>query len=374
MKKKQVVYIIAFLLLTLIMPSNVFGKEVNKEKVLCKYQYENKLGESTELSYKIYNDKVEVAFKDGTNNWYHGQDFEKIYFEQAKVNSINYVCPTIVVEESEIFTTVANNIKEEDCNGICTKLVAKEISSNKNINVKKAVDTTAISSVGIYNDNKYFIPYFRLLEDGTKEWSIDGKIFVLSNEIVTLKTSDEITIKIKLDESLINDVYKNNKLNSNVVINRGVRTSNNKTYEYLLSSKKIDKTTYNLIDGQETGSSSYKGALGDPTINLNEYNKQQNCDPESGLLGNPDDEDSVAWLLQKILNYLKLIGPFIVVVMSGIDYAKVIITSDDENMAKAHKKLAIRLILAASLFFLPDLISVLLEIFGITANPLCGLK
>ena len=105
-----------------------------------------------------------------------------------------------------------------------------------------------------------------------------------------------------------------------------------------------------------------------------EANQEQTCENDNSLLGNPEDKDSVAWLLQKILNYLKLIGPFIVVVMSAIDYAKVIITSDDDNMAKAHKKLATRLILAASLFFLPDLISVLLEIFGITANPLCGLK
>ncbi len=105
---------------------------------------------------------------------------------------------------------------------------------------------------------------------------------------------------------------------------------------------------------------------------LDEYNKNQNCG-ENGLLGNVNDEDSVAWLLQKILNYLKIIGPFIVVVMSGVDFAKVIITSDDEGMKKAQKKLITRLLLAVSLFFLPQLVMALLDIFGITSNATCGL-
>lgn len=105
---------------------------------------------------------------------------------------------------------------------------------------------------------------------------------------------------------------------------------------------------------------------------LEGYNQTQSC--EGGLLGNVNDPNSVAWLLQKVLNYLKIIGPFLVVVMSGIDFAKVIVTSDDDGMKKAQKKLITRLILAASLFFLPDLVTVLLNIMGITSNATCGLS
>lgn len=101
------------------------------------------------------------------------------------------------------------------------------------------------------------------------------------------------------------------------------------------------------------------------------YDQDQNCD---SLLGNPDDEDSVAWLVQKILNYVQVIGPLLVVILSSIDFAKVIIQSDDEAMAKATKKLTTRLILAASLFFLPVLVSVLLSTFGLTSDPTCGIK
>ena len=101
------------------------------------------------------------------------------------------------------------------------------------------------------------------------------------------------------------------------------------------------------------------------------YDQDQNCNT---LLGNPEDEDSVAWLVQKILNYVQIIGPLLVVILSSIDFAQVIIKSDDDAMAKATKKLTTRLILAASLFFLPILVKVLLSTFGITSDPTCGIK
>lgn len=371
MKTKQVVCLIAFILLALIIPSNVSAKELSNEKVVCKYLYEE-----TELTYIVNKDYVEIPFEDGENNWYHGQDFEKNFLESAKENSINYVCPTITIEESSSFTTIFNNPRnEQDCNGKCITLSAVEVLSKENITVKKAVDTTAIGSVGIYEDEKYFIPYFRLLDDGSKEWSLNGKKYVSVDEAITIKTSNTTTTTIKLDKNLVNIVFKNNKLNSNITIYRNVKETSNNNYEYLLSTKEI--ATYNLKDGQETAASSYVGAFGDNAQQemdewLEGYEQQQDCG-ETGLLGNVNDENSVAWLLQRILNYLKILGPMIVVVMSGIDFAKVIVTSDDEGMKKAQKKLITRLLLAASLFFLPELVVALLDIFGITSDATCGL-
>lgn len=103
---------------------------------------------------------------------------------------------------------------------------------------------------------------------------------------------------------------------------------------------------------------------------VNGLNKDQDC---SGVLGDPNDENSVAWLLQTILNFTRVIGPVIVVILSSIDFAKVIVTSDDDAMNKTKKKLAQRLILAVLLFFVPTLASVILSVFGITSNPTCGI-
>lgn len=107
---------------------------------------------------------------------------------------------------------------------------------------------------------------------------------------------------------------------------------------------------------------------------LDDYNQDQDCEGSNSILGDPDDEDSVAWLLQEILNYIKIIGPILVVILSSIDFIQVIIKSDDDAMNKAGKKLGMRLILAASLFFIPTLVEVLLDIFGFTSSATCGLQ
>lgn len=90
-----------------------------------------------------------------------------------------------------------------------------------------------------------------------------------------------------------------------------------------------------------------------------------------GLLGNPDNEDSVAWLIAKILNYLRLLGPLMILILSSLEFLKAVLTSDDESLKKAEKNLITRLILAAALFVLPTLIQVLLDIFGLTSSDVC---
>ena len=60
-----------------------------------------------------------------------------------------------------------------------------------------------------------------------------------------------------------------------------------------------------------------------------------------------------------------------VLVLSSLDFAKAILTSDDESMKKAQSNLITRLLLAAALFVLPVLIEVLLDVFGFTPSDFC---
>lgn len=107
---------------------------------------------------------------------------------------------------------------------------------------------------------------------------------------------------------------------------------------------------------------------------IDDINPGQKCEGSDSLLGDPNDEESVAWLLQQVLNFIKIGGPLLVVVLSSIDFAKVIVNSDDEAMQKAFKKLWQRLILAALLFFIPIIVQALLDVFGIMSDSTCGLS
>lgn len=109
-------------------------------------------------------------------------------------------------------------------------------------------------------------------------------------------------------------------------------------------------------------------------IDLDDYNQDQNCSGGDSILGDPTDEDSVAWLVQQILNVIKVVGPILTVLLSSIDFIYVIVKSDDEQMQKAQKKLITRLILAVLLFLIPTLVQVILSVFGIVSDPTCGLQ
>ena len=108
-------------------------------------------------------------------------------------------------------------------------------------------------------------------------------------------------------------------------------------------------------------------------INTFAYSMTQVMDCEGTLLGSTADPNSVAWLLQQIFTFVKVIGPILVVVLSSVDFIKVIAKGDDDAMAKAQKKLFTRLVLAVLLFLIPTLVEVLLDLFGLTTNSTCGI-
>ena len=121
-----------------------------------------------------------------------------------------------------------------------------------------------------------------------------------------------------------------------------------------------------ILDKEQDGTNSTNDIL-------NDYNKEQDCTGSNSILGDPTDPDSVAWLISEIMNYIRILGPILVVIISAIDFIKVLLKSDDETMAKAQKKLIMRLILALLLFLIPTIVNALLNIFGISSCTTAGL-
>lgn len=114
-------------------------------------------------------------------------------------------------------------------------------------------------------------------------------------------------------------------------------------------------------------------ALKTGTTYIDQYNRSLKC---SDIIGSVSDEKSVAWYLQKILNYIKVIGALIIIVLSGLDFTQAIISSDQEKMKKAQNKLMIRIVAMIGLFLLPNLIQLIIGLFfgsGIT-DITCGLS
>lgn len=100
----------------------------------------------------------------------------------------------------------------------------------------------------------------------------------------------------------------------------------------------------------------------------------QSCEGSDSVLGDPKDENSVAWLLDQILTYSTIIAMLLIIVLSSIDFATVIVKSDEEAMVKAGKKFGYRLIFAILLFFVPTITNAILDLFGLTSQSTCGIQ
>ena len=69
--------------------------------------------------------------------------------------------------------------------------------------------------------------------------------------------------------------------------------------------------------------------------------------------------------LQTVLNWIRMIGIVMAVIMQIVDYIKVIFGSGDDSMVKANKHLTIRMIAVALLFLIPAILSFILSLFNI---------
>lgn len=85
-------------------------------------------------------------------------------------------------------------------------------------------------------------------------------------------------------------------------------------------------------------------------------------------------EGSFGWLLQKLLNYIKIAGPILVVLLSALDFIKAIASSEEDAFKKAQSRLVIRLVAALALFLVPTFVELLLGLINGINDPSCGLK
>lgn len=406
MKKTQLFLLLFIFGFVFLIPFNTNAED--RKLVSCSYSFTNSDGKDIELDYEVRSDgSVVLPFSAGTKyvgdskDWYHSYEFESAFYNASVTSDGSITCPSIYIQENEFGATIYPSPRfQGTCTGNCYTINANSVdlskwAKNEDYSKKVVVSTCSGSNVAFYNRKSYVFPTFRLYSDGSREWSIDGAIFVSVNDSISGNINSNEKFTMSLNKSLINSIFQDNGLSCPNPIYRCVSESDDGySYELSTSRGRCSRDTLGNQDGQASGSIYYDAAFGDPSgddsssssngssgenITLDElredfnssFGKVDECD---AILGSTQDEESVAWLLQQVLNYIRILGPILVVILSSMDFAKSIMASDDDSMKKAQKKLMIRLILAVALFLVPTLVTVLLNIFGITTNETCGLQ
>ena len=82
-------------------------------------------------------------------------------------------------------------------------------------------------------------------------------------------------------------------------------------------------------------------------------------------------------MIKEILNYIRIIAPILVIILVALDLGSAVVSSDNDALSKATKKIVPRLIGVALLFFVPTIVRAILSIDGIAESitipddPLC---
>lgn len=112
--------------------------------------------------------------------------------------------------------------------------------------------------------------------------------------------------------------------------------------------------------------------IGEESFRIVEPKPVTDCE---GIFGDPNSDKTTIYMIQKILNYVKVLAPLLVVLLSGFDFAKNALTGDQDEMKKATKKLGIRLACAVGVYLAPLLTGFLINFINKSSiDPTCNLK
>ncbi len=127
----------------------------------------------------------------------------------------------------------------------------------------------------------------------------------------------------------------------------------------------------NNTNNFKSGSNDEKKKIKDTSSNLvGKSTEKMTC---TELMGG-NDEKSTMWLIQRIFDYIKVLGPILVIILSSIDFTKTVLSGDEESMKKSQKNLFVRLLCAAGIYLLPTIITILINLVLNVDDPLCGIK
>jgi len=93
------------------------------------------------------------------------------------------------------------------------------------------------------------------------------------------------------------------------------------------------------------------------------------CD---AMFGDPDNEGSLAYYLQMILDIMKYAGIVLCIFLTIVDFAKALLGEDKEMYKPLAKTAMTRLAYAVMLFFLPAVVKTLLTLIDVYGT--CGIS
>lgn len=94
--------------------------------------------------------------------------------------------------------------------------------------------------------------------------------------------------------------------------------------------------------------------LSDPNCSVNEVCKK--------IFGVKTDEDSIRYMIDSILLYIRIIVPILIILLGSLDFAKAVLSGKEDEMKKAQTTFMKRLIAGVVVFFVPVIVDLVMSL------------
>jgi len=94
-----------------------------------------------------------------------------------------------------------------------------------------------------------------------------------------------------------------------------------------------------------------------PEIGYGGRTEELTCD---SIFGDKDDPDSIAYLINEILGYVRIIVPILIVILGTLDYTRAVMAGKEDEMRKAQRNFVRRVVIGVAVFFVPVLVNIIM--------------
>lgn len=124
--------------------------------------------------------------------------------------------------------------------------------------------------------------------------------------------------------------------------------------------KNIRNYGYNGHYGSLTTSDEYFKEFIEEGILTYDSAGEVTCQDYEAIFGSKDDPDSIRYMVNTILQYVRIIVPILIILLGTIDFAKAVLAGKEDNMKKAQTDFIKRVMIGVAVFFVPLLVDVVM--------------
>lgn len=101
---------------------------------------------------------------------------------------------------------------------------------------------------------------------------------------------------------------------------------------------------------------------GNGLIEYDSSKGEYTCADVDMIFGDKNDPESLRYMINQVLIYVRIIVPILIILLGTLDFAKAVFAGKEDNMKKAQSTFIRRLIAGVAIFFIPILVDIIMEL------------